>query len=83
LTILRIDTKESREKILKELKTVPPRVVVLLDKDGKVNKLFGVWAHPTSFIVDRKGVVRYRAMGAVDWMSQEAKGVIDQLIKEK
>ncbi len=54
-----------------------------MDKDAKVNKLLGVWAHPTSFLVDRRGVVRYRAMGLVDWSGAEVREIIDQLLKEK
>jgi peroxiredoxin len=75
--------KESRENIIKFLKEIPSRILVLLDKNGKVNKLFGVWAHPTTFVVDRRGIVRYRAMGVVDWTGPEAKEVLDRLVKEK
>ncbi len=56
-------------------------VPTLLDKNGKVGKLFGVWAHPTSYLIDSKGMVRYRAVGAVDWVSLEATSVIDILLK--
>ena len=57
-------------------------VPVLLDKNGKVGRLFGLWAHPTSFLIDRQGMVRYRSMGFVDWTSLEATSVIDILLKE-
>mgnify|MGYP003862469377 CR=1 FL=1 len=61
----------------------PAAVPTLLDKTGKVGKLFGVWAHPTSYLIDAKGKVRYRAVGAIDWVSLEATSVIDILLKEK
>ncbi len=58
-------------------------VPVLLDKTGKVSRLFGVWVQPTSYLVDGHGMVRYRVMGAVDWTSREATSVIDHLLKER
>ncbi len=82
LILYRVDSKESREIINKFLEKEPNRAPVLLDEKGKVGRLFGVWAHPTTYLVDRKGYVRYRAVGAVDWTSFEATSVIDALLKE-
>jgi len=56
-------------------------VPVLLDLNGKVGRLFGLWAHPTTFLIDRQGMVRYRSMGYVDWSSLEATSVIDLLLQ--
>ncbi len=80
--MLRIDTKESREAVLKFLVKDPSKILVLLDKTGKVGRLFGLWAHPTSYLIDRRGMVRYRAMGGMDWTSTQATSVIDELLKE-
>jgi len=62
----------------KEAVTVP----ILLDKNGKIGRLFGLWAHPTTYLIDRQGMVRYRSMGVVDWTGLEATSVIDILLKE-
>ena len=82
LVILRIDTKESKEAVAKFLKKHQFQTPVLLDKTGKVGRLFGLWAHPTSYLIDRKGMVRYRSVGMVDWGSPEALSFINQLLKE-
>jgi peroxiredoxin len=82
LILFRIDTKESRETIVKFLQKNPVNVPVLLDKNGKVGRLFGLWAHPTSYLIDRQGMVRYRAVGFIDWTGPEALSVIDRLLKE-
>lgn len=58
-------------------------IPILLDKTGKVGRLFGVWAHPTSYLIDRQQMVRYRAVGKVDWTSAEAMSLIDQLLQER
>ena len=81
--LFRIDTKESRETILKFLEKEPLQVPILLDKNGKVGRLFGVWAHPTTYLIDRQGMVRYRSVGAVDWTGPEAKEIIEQLLKKR
>lgn len=81
--LYRIDTKESRETILKFLEHEPLRVPVLLDEKGKVGRLFGVWAHPTTYLIDRQGMVRYRSIGAVEWGDPEPKRVIDLLLMEE
>jgi peroxiredoxin len=83
LVVFRIDTKESRETVLKYLEKHPLDVPVLLDGKNKVGSLFGVWVHPTSYLVDRKGMIQYRAMGVVDWMGIEALSIIDRLIGER
>lgn len=81
--MFRIDTKDSRETILKFLAKNPLPLPVLLDVKGKVGRLFGVWAHPTTYLIDRQGNVRYRSIGAVDWDEPLPKRIIDQLLEEK
>ena len=83
LEIYRINTKESRETILKFTEKNSIATPILLDKTGKVGRLFGVWAHPTSYLVDRRGMVRYRVVGQADWAGREALRVIHLLLGEK
>jgi len=83
LVFFRVDTKESRETIQKFLEKNLSPLPILLDEKNKVGKLLGVWAHPTSFLVDVKGMVRYRAMGSADWTGVEAVSIIDKLLAEK
>lgn len=82
MALLRVDTKESSETVLRFLERHPFSVPVLLDKTGKVGRLYGIWAHPTSYLIDRRGFVRYRAVGLVDWSGTEPVHVIGQLLKE-
>jgi len=83
LKIYRVDTKESPETIKKFLEKQPYTLPILLDKTGKMGRLFGVWAHPTTYIINRKGLVCYRAVGELDWTSLEATSVIELLLQEK
>ena len=56
---------------------------VLLDKAGRVERLFGVWVHPTSYLINRQAMVCYRVMGVSDWTDLRAMSIIDQLLKER
>jgi hypothetical protein len=81
--VFRVDTKESRETINKFLGKNPSNIPILLDEKNKVGKLMGLWVHPTSYLVDSKGMIRYRAVGTVDWSGVEALSIIDRLMGEK
>ena len=48
------------------------------DADQKSNELYGTFKFPETWIIDRKGVVRRKFIGAVDWTEPE---VIDFLGK--
>ena len=79
----RIDTKESRETIEKFLEKNPINIPILLDEKNEVGRMLGVWVHPTSYLVDRKGVIQYRTLGAIDWVGVEALSTIDHLMGDK
>ncbi len=82
LLILRINAKESRETLQKFIEKNPSKLTILLDEKDKVGRLMGVWVHPTTYLIDRQGKIRYRAMGVVNWLSPEVREIIDQLLKE-
>ena len=83
LIFYRIVSKESQEVVQKFLEKESLHFPVLLDKTGKVERLFGIWVHPTSYLINRQAVVSYRIMGVFDWTSPQATGIIDQLLKER
>ena len=78
-----MNTKESRETVNKFLEQNPSPIPVLLDEKNKVGKMLGVWVHPTSYIVDCKGVLQYRAVGAVDWAGIGGLSIVERLLGEK
>ncbi len=83
LSLFFIIPRESKETIEKFVEKESLHAPVLLDKTGKVGRLFGVWVQPTSYLIDRQGMVRYRVMGPADWTSPESKSVIDHLLQRK
>jgi hypothetical protein len=83
LVVFRVNTKESRETINKFLGKNPSNVPILLDEKNKVGKLLGLWVHPTSYLVDAKGLLRYRVVGTAEWTGVEALSIIDRLLGER
>jgi peroxiredoxin len=83
LILWRIASKEKTETIRQFLEKESLRMPVLIDPSGQAERLFGVWVHPTSYLINRQGLVRYRAMGAFDWTNLQTTSVIDQLLKER
>lgn len=53
---------------------------VLLDSQFDVNDLFQIRVVPTSIVVDRKGVVAERLLGAKDWNDPDAQAFVKELI---
>ena len=48
------------------------------DADQKANNLYGTFKFPETYIIDRKGIVRRKFIGAVDWSQPE---IVDFLTK--
>lgn len=50
-------------------------------RDGKnmSNRLYGTYAFPESFVIDRNGVIRRKFIGAVNWTSPEIVDYLNQL----
>ncbi|MBZ5572220.1 MAG: TlpA family protein disulfide reductase [Acidobacteriia bacterium] len=48
------------------------------DPDQKSNNLYGTFKFPETYIIDRKGIVRRKFIGPVDWNQRE---IVDYLSK--
>jgi cytochrome c biogenesis protein CcmG, thiol:disulfide interchange protein DsbE len=57
-----------------------PYAVTLIDFDGKVGIDFGVYGVPETFVIDAKGVVRFKHVGALT--TQIIRQNIEPLLKE-
>ncbi len=72
--IFGLDYKDERQEALRWLETLGnPYTVVGFDQEGKVGIDWGVYKVPESFVVDKRGVVRYKHLGAItlqDWQDR-------------
>lgn len=53
---------------------------LLLDATGQSPKLFGLWGHPTTVLIDRQGRVVGLVRGERDWQSEAARRLVQQLL---
>jgi cytochrome c biogenesis protein CcmG, thiol:disulfide interchange protein DsbE len=49
------------------------------DPDQKANNLYGTFKFPETYIIDRKGIVRRKFIGAVDWTQPEIVSFLSHL----
>lgn len=61
---------------------VSPTFPILFDKDSNVSRAYSVLGLPTTYLIDKKGNIRFRAIGGRDFDHPEVKKLILQLIQE-
>jgi len=77
-----IDAGESPETVRSLVVRQRYAFDVLLDQEGAVSAAYRVRAHPTKFLIDKKGKLVFAAMGYRQWNTPEMIGVFDRMIKE-
>jgi len=82
-TILAINLGESPDDIARFLKSHPVGFPVLLDPRQNLSIKWKVFAFPTSYLLDKKGAIRYSVAGGIDWNTKEVQDVINDLVREE
>jgi len=65
--VLGVNIREGPARIEPFVRKVGIRFPIVRDTDGAVTKAWGVGVYPTSFIVDRGGLIRYVLVGESEW----------------
>ena len=78
--VLTVNMMESEEKIIAFRESELIDLPVLMDRDGAAAKRWKVGMLPISFVIDRKGAIRYRLVGDANWTGPDVAPVIEQLI---
>ena len=82
-TILGVNMAEDEKTVRHFLNTkVDIQFPVLFDSDGAALKSWGVFAFPTSYVIDKKGKIRYAIFGGVDWEKESIIRKITNLLNE-
>lgn len=74
--------KENRQIVKKYIIKKKMTFPILLDFDGKVEKQYGVRAHPTHFFINRQGEMIASALGGKNWMNSRNRNVIEFLLNQ-
>ena len=61
---------------------VDPTFEILFDKSSQVSRDYAVRGLPTTYLIDKKGNIRYRAVGGREFDHAEVIKTIKQLIAE-
>jgi thiol-disulfide isomerase/thioredoxin len=82
LRVVSILFREAEDDLTVFLQHTPVDFPVLMDRDGRTALAWQVFSFPSSFILDRRGRIRYAANRAIDWDSQDVWSVIERLLAE-
>jgi cytochrome c biogenesis protein CcmG/thiol:disulfide interchange protein DsbE len=55
---------------------------VFLNPDESAARIFGITGVPETYIIDKKGVLRYKVLGPNDWASPQTIATLEAIIKE-
>ncbi len=61
---------------------VDPTFTILFDRDSKVSNSYGVKGLPTTYLIDKQGNIRFRAIGGREFDHPEVEKQIMQLMQE-
>jgi peroxiredoxin len=76
ISVDRLSPAEVKSFVLKYKMSFP----VLLNPFGDIAKQYNVPGLPASFLVDQKGIIRWKVIGARDWMDERIIEKIEELL---
>jgi thiol-disulfide isomerase/thioredoxin len=79
--VLGVNLAEPLSRIEKFTAAVPLAFPLLRDTDGAVAKAWRAKVLPASFLVDRKGRIRYYVYGELDWSSEAVRAKVSELLR--
>lgn len=83
LVVIAVNSEESEKKVGKFIKKKGYTFLVLLDSDGSVTgESYRAVGFPTTYLIDRRGMVVGKAEGAREWDSKESFGLIEEILKK-
>ena len=64
--------EKSHDKVVEATRRLAIQYPVVQDNDSRIWKRFGIWAWPTTVLIDRRGIIRYRHIGEGEYDTTEA-----------
>jgi len=82
-TVLAVNIGEDQKTVSEFLAPMNLSFPVLFDAEGISVKPWNLLAFPSSFLIDRKGKIRYGLFGGIEWDNKEVIEIIRKLQSEK
>jgi len=83
LEILAVDLGEDPATVQQFIRQNSYTFPVLLDKDNKVNPLYGIRSIPTTYIIDREGKIISVIVGSIRWDNPRVIAAFEALLKSR
>jgi cytochrome c biogenesis protein CcmG, thiol:disulfide interchange protein DsbE len=64
--ILAVDYLEDPETVRRYVEAEGLTFLIALDPNGSAGKVYGVQYTPTTYVIDREGIIRYKAVGQLE-----------------
>ena len=82
VTVLAVATDQDVDQYRKFLRDHPMNVITVNDQEQKSSSKYGTTGWPETYIIDRKGIVRRKFVGAVEWTNPEIVAYLEKLRTE-
>jgi peroxiredoxin len=82
LEVVGVNLGEDSEAVRRFARRTGIRFPLLLDEEGQSPRLFGLWGHPNTVLIDRAGRIVGLVRGERDWASEAALQAIRRLLGE-
>jgi peroxiredoxin len=81
IVLLAINVGESEDGVFEFTGQYPVTFPLLLDTEGAIIRKYPVIGLPTTFVIDPRGVVTYRAVGGREWDDEQLLAQLRKLLK--
>ena len=82
VTVLAVATDDDVDAYRRFLNDHPMNVITVDDRDQKSSSEYGTHGWPETYIIDRKGIVRRKFIGPVEWTNPEIVAYLERLRTE-
>lgn len=80
LVVMAVSTDRNGSTVRDYLNKNPVDLPIFIDSDLKISRLFKVFSMPTTFLIDRNGIILQRYLGEEDWDSADIRGKIKEAL---
>lgn len=82
VTVLAVATDQDIDQYNRFLHEHPMNVVTVLDQQQKSSSEYGTTGWPETYIIDRKGIIRRKFTGPVEWTNPSIVAYLEKLRTE-
>ncbi len=80
LVLLAVSVDEQRRAVENFTRKLPLPFPVISDPEEKISSHYKVFAYPTSFLIDRNGIIRKIITGERDWLAPEFTARLEKMM---